>query len=309
MEAENKERYLQFPLCLLQEMPENPKETIERMISYGVYYYAKSVKYTMHEVTRQLLFDYTRNKPALNNDLLEYMNQIVDNGILCYDEACIFNGSEFDPGNAHGEDLKKILEDYPEQKQFAIEHLQMHKAVDFFGLNNYDRTQRINQVENLKVKNESMHGKQPMPSLNKTMLFTFRDNPANIELLMAFVSIKSLIGQHKFTATNREIIVCRMIGAKSNAALEFALKDKLLKEIYSKYINRYWFDKLIGELLIKNFLSSKIGFNRKIFLSTIYNYETLAFEISKFIKERDLKRQEKQAKELIKQHLYNKAAI
>ncbi|MGE0089437.1 MAG: hypothetical protein AB7S50_08200 [Bacteroidales bacterium] len=306
---ENEERYMQFPLCLLQEIPKSPKETIEKMIGYGVYYYAKSVKFSMDEVVRQLLFDYARNKPALKYDLLEFMEQIIDNETLCYDAECLFNGAEFDPGNVMNDELQKILEDYPEQKQFAIEHLQNHKSVYFFGLNNIDRSQRINHVQKLIEKHESMYGKQPMPSLNKTMLFSFRDNPQNIELLMAFVAIKSLIGQHKFTATNREIIVCRMIGAKSKEALEYALKTKELKELYSKYINRYWFDKLITELLTRNFLSSKIGFKRKIYLSTVYNYENLAFEISKFLKERDQKRQEKQAKKIIEQHLYNTTAI
>lgn len=305
---ENDVRYLQFPLCLLQEMPKKPKETIEKMIGYGVYYYAKSVKFTMHEVIRQLLYDYARDQHLLNCDLIDFMNTIIEDNILCYDDTCLFNGAEFIPGET-GEELEKILEDYPVQKQLAIESLQNHKSVYFLRLNNIDRTHRIKQVEKLKEKHESMHGKQPMPSLNTSMLFSFRDNPQNIELLMAFIAIKSLIGQHNFTATNKDIIVCRMIGAKSKDALEYALKDKNLKEIYSKYINRYWFEKLISELLTKNFISSKIGFKRKIFLSTIYNYETLAYEISKFIKERDQKRQEKQAKEIIKQHLYNTTPI
>jgi len=301
---DEKPKYMQIPLCILQELTKDPKKAFELMLSYGVAYYAKNIKYSMQDVTRQVMYDFYRNQNILHQDLISY---IVDNVAIDEDYSG-FNGSDFNP-ETEMQELEEAFKTDTELRELAVKHYQMNQAVGFYNLNKIDRSERIKYVESLKNKHESLYGKQPMPSVNTAMLFSFRDNPQNIELFMAYVAIKSLIGQHNFTATNREVIVMRMIGAKSKEALELALKDKNLKAIYSKYILRYWFDKLVGELLTRNFLSAKIGFKRKIYVSTILDFQTLAVEIANFLKQRDLKKQEKQAKEIIEQHLYNAAPI
>ena len=35
-------RYLQFPLCLLQQVLGNPIETIDKMILYGIWHYSQN---------------------------------------------------------------------------------------------------------------------------------------------------------------------------------------------------------------------------------------------------------------------------
>ena len=100
-----------------------------------------------------------------------------------------------------------------------------------------------------------------------------------------------------------------MIGAKNKEALQEAIKNKSLNAIYAKYINRYWIDKLLNELLIKNFISSKVGFKRKLYISTTMNNNELALDVATFIKLKDAKTQEKQTRNLIEQHLYNEASI
>ena len=49
------------------------------------------------------------------------------------------------------------------------------------------------------------------------------------------------------------------------------IKDKTLNTIFDKYSKRYWFDKLINELRIRDFIRSKItlkfGFKSRMYLS------------------------------------------
>lgn len=303
-EKDEKPKYMQFPLCLLQELTKDPKRTFELMLSYGVAYYAKSVKYSYQDVCKQVMYDFYRNQDSLPNALVHFINM----NISIDQDYNGFNGKDFNP-ETEMQELEEAFSTNAEIRDLSVNHFQMNQAVFFYNLNKIDRTERINHVESLKNKHEALHGKQPMPSVNKELLFTFRDNPQNIDFFAAYVAIKSLIGRHNFTATNREIIVMRMVGAKSKEALEYALKDKNLKAVYSKYILRYWFDKLMVELITRNFLSAKIGFKRKLFISTVLDYQTLAVEVAKFIKQRDIKRQEKQAKEIVLQHLYNTTSI
>jgi len=187
----------------------------------------------------------------------------------------------------------------------------MHTAQTFLGVKlgeNY--ISGYNKVNELLEDNELMHGKQPMPSVSPRTLFTFRDNPENIELLLAYVSIKSLIGQKHFTATNKDAIIQRMIGAKNKEALYYITSNsEFLRDLYKKYINRYWCDKLLDTLLKSGFISSKIGFKRKLYISTTLSFNELAIEAANFIKSKDIKQQEKKARESISQHLYNTTSI
>jgi len=121
--------------------------------------------------------------------------------------------------------------------------------------------------------------------------------------------VKSLQGQKKFTATNKDAVIMRMIGAKSKEALAETLKNKALKELYNKYINRYWADKLLNELFIKGFIKSKVGYKRKIYLSTSLDSIELAKEVADFLKTKNAKSQEKETRNLIEQHLYNASSI
>ena len=298
---------MQFPLCILQEIPKNPAKTFELMISFGVAYYAKSIKeFTMQDIMRQLMYDYYRNQKVLSNKMIA----IIENNVEIDEDYNGFSGEKFYPFlDCSGESLEKILNEYPELRNESIENYKIHMAAEFYNLNHIDRTQKIKEVSTLQLKHESMHGKQPMPSVNTELLFSFRDNPQNIELFMAYAAIKSLIGQGKFTGTCRQVIVMRMIGAKSKDALGYALKDKTLKKIYDKYFNRYWFDKLLNELLSRNFLKSKLGFKRKIYLSTKYDFNELPIEVAKLIKSKDMKSKEKQAKKELLQQLYNTTSI
>jgi hypothetical protein len=142
-----------------------------------------------------------------------------------------------------------------------------------------------------------------MPAISKEMLFSFRDDPQNLDLFMAFVAIKSLIGWNKYIGTYRTVIVMRMIGAKNKKALEYALKNKDLKAIYDKYIKRRQFDRLIDRLLRKHFITAKIGYKRKIYISTVYDFDTLENEIGKAEDEADFKKLERDARQrLLQRH-------
>jgi hypothetical protein len=297
----NIQKYIQFPLCYLQEIAIEPSKAIERAISYGVLKYGKGLPYSFEDVARQILYDFYHDK--VSSDIVDFLTGY---DIAKDEDYRGFDGGEFEP-----EDLKKLTEILEVEKHSdCIFHYQIHVALSFFNIQlGSQAIENYNEVEKYCLKHEQKFGKQPFPSMGLNLLFSFRDNPENIELLLAFAAIKSLIGQRNFTATNKDTIVMRMIGAKNKEALQEAIKNKSLKAIYAKYINRYWIDKLLNELLIKNFISSKVGFKRKLYISTTLNNSELALEVATFIKLKDAKTQEKQTRNLISQHLYNGTSI
>jgi hypothetical protein len=298
-------KYMQFPLCMLQKLPISPVETLESIISFGVYYYSRCIKYDMVDVMTQLMYCYYRNNELLSDK----MQNRIENNVEIDEDYNGFHGKDFEPLECSGESLEKLLNTEPELRKEAIENYQLRESARFYGLKEINRKQRIDYVIKFQAEHEAMHGKQPMPSISIDMLFDYKKNPQDLELLMSYISIKSLIGQYKFTGTCKDVIVMRMIGAKSSKALENALKNKTLKSIYDKYSKRYWFDKLIKDLFDRDFLQSKIGLKRKIYLSTTLNFDELGVEIAKMLKSKDLKNKEKQAKEKLLQQLYNTATI
>jgi len=310
--AKIEKKYIQFPLCMLQKLAIEPQKTINSIISYGFIYFAKRQKYDLPNVARQVYYDWVHDK--VDGELFECLEELENTENLTKDldyKGFVFDGFDSDEiGN-----LKSLLEKYPKVSELAIEHYQLHTACEFFDfpklhkLNLENIIKQSNEVEDFKNLHESKFGKQPLPSISLEMLNSFYANPDNIELFLAYIAVKSLQGQKKFTATNKDAVIMRMIGAKSKEALAETLKNKALKELYNKYINRYWADKLLNELFIKGFIKSKVGYKRKIYLSTSLDSIELAKEVADFLKTKNAKSQEKETRNLIEQHLYNASSI
>ena len=128
-------------------------------------------------------------------------------------------------------------------------------------------------------------------------------------MFAAYAAIKSIIGKKDFAGTTKKMIVCRIIGAKNDKVLRDFLKNKGLETVYAKYFKRYWFDKLIDQLLIRGFVLSKItlvmGLKSRIYLSCKLDYDQLPVAIADYWdnvtgnkKLKELKDQERLAKKL-----------
>lgn len=152
-------------------------------------------------------------------------------------------------------------------------------------------------------------GTYPTPGIKTDFIFDVKNkkNKMEAELIAGLIGIKSLIGQRKYTATYKNVIVCRMLGCKRKDELEQTLRGNLiLKAVYDTYSKRFHIDKLLNTLIARKFLRSKIAYGRQIFLSDELNYEELTAAIVEKRKTKDFKSQERQSRETIKRMLNDK---
>jgi len=309
---ERKDRYIQFPLCLLQETYSNPNNGLSMIISYGLVYYATKFKYEIREVARQLMYCYYRKQGIIQDRLLERIEEYIQSGQLTIDEDYNgFDGLEFNPENEINE-LLKFFESDSQFKDDTILRYQIAQSAGFLCINIGSMDGTIKRYkEGLEIKNkfEQVYGPDCMPMIKPTQVFDFRDSGKDLELFRAYIGIKSLIGQKKFVITTRNVILMRMLGCKSNESLQaFISKNKDARDLYDKYNRsekalRYHFDKLFDKLLASGFLQSKIferSVSRKIFLSTTLTHDQLAKEIILYSQKGNFKKKEIEAREMIK---------
>lgn len=302
---ESEHRYFQFPLCLLQKVLIDPFKGIDQIISYGIVQYSKSVRYDLAGVCRQLLYDFYKKEENLSRSLSKKMYSYAQEEVFSYDEDYKgFDGNgQFNPEENTNE-LLKIFEYDAEFKKEAIQHYRVQCATLFFGVSigsmNYTLSSYEDVLKEIK-SHEQKFGKQPQPGIKKDLLFEFRDKKSvkETELLCALVAIKSIIGQRNFAPTYKNVILMRMIGAKSKAALQEVLKQPKLREVYETYSKRYRMDKLIEKLVTRNFFRSKISFGRQIFFSTKLTMEELGDAIIEKRKGSKHKRLEKEIRKRI----------
>jgi len=309
MKTEKEYRYFQFPLCLLQNILTDTENGIDIIISYSIVNFAKKIKHNEYDVARQLMYDYYRNENNIPNSLRQDLKVYEKKNDFTYNED--YNGfdgtGKFDPAD-NIEELQKIFSDNKEFEQQAIFHYQIHCAANALNVKMGSIKTTMERYERAKAQieqHENTYGKEPTPGIKTNLLFEFRDkkNKNENELLCALIAIRSLIGQHSYTATYKSVICMRMIGAKSKKVLEECLsrfsQQKELKEVYEKYSKRYPMDKLIEALVRRKFIQSKISYGRKIYFSTKLNMQELTEAIIENRKKRGFNKQEREARQQI----------
>jgi len=281
-------RYIQIPLCWLQKVQEHPAKAIDQAISFGVVYYASRLNADLPEVARQTIYQYTRGQDNMTALLRQSLTQRINNGEIFFDEENPgFTSYEFQPDT---EELERLLNENPELKAIAIQNYQLSEATRQLSLKPMpDHIERSSQpVADFKEKEEARHGRQPMPMIKVDIAFRFKNNPQNLELFLAYIAIKSLLGigrkarQKKYVRTYKRTVVGRMIGAKDQASLDELLSSsQIAREQFHKYGCRYHFDKLIKRLeeehFIKTFYSNKVF--RGICISNTLTKKQLAARI------------------------------
>ncbi|MHC1778460.1 MAG: hypothetical protein AB9834_23865 [Lentimicrobium sp.] len=257
MEVSNRDdRYIHFPLCLLQSTYENPVKGLNLILGFGIVNYAKKFEYTITEVGRQLMYAYYRKENLIHADLKRMMQRYIDNEELSIDEDYNgFIGGNFEPDNLS--ELLSLFESNEEFKQAAIIRYQITQAADSLNIKIVTVDNVIkNYHEGLNIKNsfEQKFGSDSCPSVKPGMLFEFRDSLTDLDLFRAYIGIKSMIGQRKFISTNKPAILSRMIGCKNKAAFEHFSKDKNLMPTVKKYSKRNQMDNLRFTLAQRGFI-------------------------------------------------------
>ena len=235
MSEDTKEyRYLQIPLCWLQKVQEDPKKAIEQAICFGVVNFASRLNADLSEVARQTIYMYTRGQDNMTSLLWQSLRQRINNGEIYFDEENPgFFSDEFRPDTS---ELEQLLYVHPTLKAAAMQNYKLNEAarkLSLMPMPDYFERSSI-PVADFKGKEEARHGKQPMPMIKVDIALRFKNNPQNIELFLAYVAIKSLLGigkkarQKGYVRTYKKAIVGRMIGAKDQASLDELISSSKL---------------------------------------------------------------------------------
>lgn len=303
-------KYFQFPLCLLQNVLSNSESGIGLIICFSVINRAKKTNYSMHDVSRQLMYDYYRNLDVMEDVLQKKFKKYIKQDEIILDED--YNGfvgidNTFNP-ETNIKELQVIFRKDKEFEEFAIFHYQITCAAKLLNVQLGDIDNTIDRYEEaLKQINhhQAKFGNDPMPGITTDLLWDVKGKKNNeeVELLCALTAIRSIIGQRSYSPTYKNVILMRMIGAKSKKALEECLNaenpNKNLKIVYEKYSNRYHMDKMIEKLRERKFIQSKIALGRKIYFSTKLSMNELENVLKEERKKKNFKKVEAEARKRI----------
>ena len=314
MKNNDNHKYILFHLPLLQEIFKKPKTGFSDIFDYGIYKTATTQKVSDYNAIKQALYCYYRG--GLTNSLKRQFLQLVNDKVFTPDED--YNGfSEYEFNPEY--EIELIIEYLKENQSLNNEIIEFHQLRQIRNVLNitFDIASISNTYNKLQ-KEYNGFPKSPLVMIRKEMIFDFyKNDKSEFEkvLFSTYAGIRSIVGRNKFCQTTQDMIFYRMVGAKNNDALNEILKDKKVKAIYQKYNVRYWRDKILNELLARNFLTSKVAIKRRTYLSTSLNYKELEAEIKanfdKSIKSKIKlhKISELEAKNNILQHLYNKTLL
>jgi len=172
----------------------------------------------------------------------------------------------------------------------------MKAAGEFFGITYGNAKNSYNAGEDLF---NSVPLKTPMVGINKTMLFDFYDNhktPDEIAILLAFLAIKSILGNKPYIRMTNEFLLARMAGYVSTSEVPNPLPQPL-----GTYSTRRKLHNIKLELRINwnvNYYSWRThGFY--ISIEKSFTFDKLVFEAEKTRKkvvEQELKIQQDEAR-------------
>jgi hypothetical protein len=294
---ETKETYFQFPLFLLRDLIEDKEKTLNNILRYGAYSFSQKLFSNLEATAKQLMYEYYRGD--LPNDLFKNVNMyIIEDKIQIDEDYNGFHGSEFNP-EVEIEQLLNIWETDNKFKNRALELHKMKLAFNFIGITgNFDNAYNVGE----QISNSISPG-EPMPMINKELLFQFRDNEkTEFELiqLACYIGIRSILGVKSYWPTNKKMILCRAFGYSSikvlpkemRLYLDYSFLDSNRKSLidtlklspetmqlpFYKYSNRYQVDKVLKCLELNNwnlhFYSNQmrglyVGIKKKISLETL----------------------------------------
>ena len=263
MSDEREDRYIQFPLCLLRRTYQNPAEGLNTILDFGIVHYSKSFKaFTLDEVARQLMYDYYRDKDFIFSALSKSIDRYIQAGELAVDEYyCGFVNGSFSPDTSIG-DLLKIFGSDGNFKQMAITCHQLRLARENLKLSfgSVDTVLAGHETgTNYQMDFEGKFGKDAMPSIKVEMLFEALKLLKSIDLLRAYIAIKSLYGNSNFATSNKIAVLSRMLGLKSKESFDYytsdsCKQDKNLLPTFGKYSHRYHMDNLLLTLAEKKYI-------------------------------------------------------
>ena len=245
-------KYLQFPLCLMNNFFNDNHGTLSKIFDAGIYKLSLNLKFArdQSEAGTQVLFDWYRHEDKLTTYLHKELTKYYKNGKLEQDEEQNgFHGKDgFFPFEM--DELHKIMNNDSEFHQAIIEYSQVHSVMKFLTIEG--NTGKIT-IDGKSIV-EKIPDKEPWPMINKDLLFDFYEHDKDqwqLAQFAAYIAIGSIIGASGigYKAANKQLIIARMFGYRSHKTIPENL-NPLVKELLDKYSARYWMDKLLQQLEI-----------------------------------------------------------
>jgi hypothetical protein len=290
MNKDTNYEYILFPLPLLQEIFKKPRTGFSEIFDFGIYKSASTQKVTKYDAIKQTLYCYYRG--GLTSSLERKLNKLATDEIFNPDDEYSgfgANGNEFNPDEEINA-ISEYLENDNELCKEITEFHQLRQIKDVLNIK-FD-IKSVSDTYYKLIKEYSDFKDSPLVMIRKEMMFDFylhEKSEYEKVLFATYAGIRSIIGNKKFCQTTQEMVFMRMVGAKNREALELILSDKKVKGIFNKYNVRYQREKILNELVARNFLTSKIGIKKRTYLSCTLSYDDLSLEIIEFIKEKNIK--------------------
>lgn len=306
-------RYVRFPLPLIQGLYSSFPCGFVAFLRVGIYIFSQDIKVDRTNALKQALYCYYRK--GLTATLQAQFDELLKKGFISVEtEYTRFKNEEFVPEVDLYGLIKALQEDYVLYEKI----LEFHRVRQATSLLNMELPTDL-IINTYKYVFDLYGGfvKQPYVSMKTDLLLEYskkQQSEYETMLFTTFAGVKSIIGNSEYAGTTREMIICRMFGASNQQALAEVLKDEYTKAVYDKYSKRYQFEKLLDELVARGFIQSKIGWNRRTYVSCKLDYTQLANAIKKAYDEKGLrsrirsnKQKEAEAKRELALHLQKRA--
>ncbi len=305
IEVSNK--FVLIPLPLVRELF-MPKGCADDIVGFGIYEAAKAI-YKGEKLDnlgngflKDLFYCYYRDKDALPHSLILMIEELAEKEFLTLDVD--YNGFDgygtFNPEEEIGGIVNYLNEDeefyqshhypnVPNSLSFTIEEFtcaalewcQIHAVLKRFKLKG-----RVSYIIpcHSSFLNRDYRG-CPICAIGVSFLLSYLNN-AHSEYdrmkLALLMGISSIIGmKRKWTATTKEMILCRMFGSKDKKELDrLLLSNKKAKEVYDKYSTRRRFERLRDDLLVSCMAQCFIGFGHRTFVSILCNFDEIKADIA-----------------------------
>ena len=286
-------KYILFPLPLIQEIFKKPKNGFSDIFDVGIYRVSQTLQIDEYNALKQLMYCYYRGGPT--KSLESQLYNLEQHEVFYSDEDYNgFSSYEFIPD----EEIESIYE-------YCKEHQELKNEIEeFYRLRQVKNVLEIkfdisSVAETYKSYHAAYNGfhNQPLVSISQKMMFDFYKNTKTDyekALFAMYAGIRSIIGYKDFAETTGSMIKCRMFGAKNQTELELILSDRKVKSAYKQYTTDYHYKKMLKELVVRGFLQSEIGYNKRTYVSCKLDMKGLEDAIVEHIKQKSLNYKVKQ---------------
>lgn len=280
-------KYILFPLPLIQEIFKKPKNGFSDIFDVGIYRVSQTLQIDEYNALKQLMYCYYRG--GLTKSLESQLYNLEQHEVFYSDEDYNgFSSYEFIPD----EEIESIYEYCKEHQELKYEIEEFHRLRQVKNVLEikFDISSVVETYKSYHAAYNGFHN-QPLVSISQKMMFDFYKNTKTDyekALFAMYAGIRSIIGYKDFAETTGSMIKCRMFGAKNQTELELILSDRKVKSAYKQYTTDYHYKKMLKELVVRGFLQSEIGYNKRTYVSCKLDMKGLEDAIVEHIKQKSL---------------------